>query len=280
MHHAIEEAVELGDFDALLVKLREANGSEIRSAAQQILRRNDDHRVVTEAKALAGRKSPKARVLACLLLPSSYPQDCEGAVCSLRALACDDDRYVREAAAMAAGKILQQDFFPMLEELRRWVDGKSAFGRAAALAAASSAACVSCIDWGEPLVRLIEPLLEVRDANLRRRVGPGAISNALLAYHRDITFEYLIKWSTSSDAQVLWNVAMSFSGPSAVPIAKKALIILRRLAVDPRRFVWRATASAMWQLGRHCPDLVRSELSRWLEDEDRVDVARHALQHL
>jgi len=280
MHHAIDEALELGDFDALLVELREASGTEIRSAAKQILRRQDEHEVVNEARALVGRKSPKARVLACLLLPTSYPQDAEGTISALRVLACDGDRNVREAAGMAAGRILQSDFQPMLEELRRWIEGKSTAGRSAALTAIHSAACVSCIDWGEPLVRLIEPLLEDRDATLRRRVGPSTISGGLLAHHRDITFEYLIKWSTSSDAQVLWNVAMSLSGASAVPIAKKALIILRRLAIDPRRFVWRATASATWQLGRHCPDLVRSELARWLEDEDRVDVARQALQHL
>lgn len=280
MHHAIDEALEIGDFDALLVRLGDASVTEIRSAARQILRRQDEHDVVPEATALAGRKAPKARVLACLLLPSAYPHDVQGTVCALRALACDDDRHVREAAGLAAGKILRQDFQPMLEELRRWIEAKSPGARMAALAAIGSASCVACIDWGEPLVRLIEPLLEARDAAVRRRVGPGAISTGLLAHHRDITFEYLIKWSTSSDAQVLWNVAMSLSGASAAPIAKKALIILRRLAVDPRRFVWRAAASATWQLGRHSPDLVRGELARWLEDEDRVDVARQALQHL
>ncbi len=280
MHHAIDEALELGDFDTLLGELSAASGTEIRHTALQILRRDTEHGVVPGAKALAGRKAPEARVLACLLLPASYVQDAEETINALRMLVCDGDRHVRDAAGMAAGQILQQDFPRMLEELRRWIEAKAPAGRIAALAAVVSAACVSCIDWGEPLVRLIEPLLEDRDAALRRRVGPGAISGGLLAHHRDITFEYLIKWSTSSDAQVLWNVAMSLSGASAVPIAKKALIILRRLAVDPRRFVWRATASATWQLGRHCPDLVRSELARWLEDEDRVEVARHALAHL
>ncbi|MBN1859100.1 hypothetical protein JW848_07850 [Candidatus Bipolaricaulota bacterium] len=280
MHHAIEEALELGDFNTLLGELSDASGTEIRSVAQHLLRRGNELGVASDARALAGRKSPQARVLACLLLPSSYSRDEEGAIHALRVLACDGDRHVREAAGMAAGQILQQDFFPMVEELRRWIEAKARPGRMAAIAAVTAATCVSCIDWGEPLVRLIEPLLEDRDPTLRRRVGLGALSGGLLAHHRDITFEYLIKWSTSSDAQVLWNVAMSLSGASAAPIAKKALIVLRRLAVDPRRFVWRATASATWQLGRHCPELVRSELARWLEDEDRIEVARHALQHL
>jgi hypothetical protein len=94
------------------------------------------------------------------------------------------------------------------------------------------------------------------------------------------TFEYLVNWSTSNDAQTLWNVAMAFSTPAAAPIAKKALIVLRKLSLDERRLVWRAVASAMWKLGRRRPDVIRPELSRWLEDERRVDVAREAVRHL
>ena len=89
-----------------------------------------------------------------------------------------------------------------------------------------------------------------------------------------------MKWSTFNDAQTLWNVAMALSAPPAVPIAKKALIVLRKLSLDERRFVWRAVASALWKLGRKRPDIVRPELARWLEDERRVDVAREAIKHL
>jgi len=44
--------------------------------------------------------------------------------------------------------------------------------------------------------------------------------------------------------------------------------------------VWRAVASALWKLGRRRPDIVRPELSRWLEDERRIPVAREALKHI
>jgi hypothetical protein len=93
-------------------------------------------------------------------------------------------------------------------------------------------------------------------------------------------FEYLVQWSTSNEPPVLWNVAMAFSAPPAAPIAKKALIVLRKLSLDERRPVWRAVSSAMWKLGRHSPEIVRPELMRWLEDERRVEVAREALKHI
>jgi hypothetical protein len=73
---------------------------------------------------------------------------------------------------------------------------------------------------------------------------------------------------------------MSFSAPPAAEIARKALIVLRKLSLDERRIVWRAVSSAMWKLGRRCPETVRPELMRWLEDERRCDVAREALKHL
>jgi hypothetical protein len=63
-------------------------------------------------------------------------------------------------------------------------------------------------------------------------------------------------------------------------VVKKALIILRKLSLDERRYVWRAVSSAMWKLGRKKPEIVRPELSRWLEDERRVTVAREAMKHL
>jgi hypothetical protein len=73
---------------------------------------------------------------------------------------------------------------------------------------------------------------------------------------------------------------MAFACPSAAPIAKRALIVLRKLALDERRMVWRAAAAALWQLGRRRPDVVRPELERWLEDDVRGKVAREALKYL
>jgi ribosomal protein L18E len=73
---------------------------------------------------------------------------------------------------------------------------------------------------------------------------------------------------------------MSFSSSGAPPLVKRALIVLRKLSLDERRYVWRAVAAAIWKLGRKRPEVVRPELSRWLEDDRRVQVAREALRYL
>ena len=45
------------------------------------------------------------------------------------------------------------------------------------------------------------------------RLGPTpfALGAALLRYYPDMTFAYTVKWSTSTDEQVLWNIARAFS---------------------------------------------------------------------
>ena len=168
----------------------------------------------------------------------------------------------------------------MMEILREWRGHSSPNVRRTVLIAAAKAAQTRRLEWAEPLLKLIEPLLSDRHPTLRRNLGPFTIGSALLRYYPDMTFEYLIKWSTSNDEQVLWNVAMAFSASGGQRLVKKALIILRKLSLDERRYVWRAVASAMWKLGRKKPEIVRPELARWLEDERRVDVAREALKYL
>jgi 3-methyladenine DNA glycosylase AlkC len=119
-----------------------------------------------------------------------------------------------------------------------------------------------------------------RNAYVRRNLGPFVLGTAMLRYYPEVTFDYLTNWSTSHDEQALWNVAMAFSASAAPAIAKKALIILRKLSLDERRYVWRAVATAMWKLGKKKPELIQAELQRWLEDERRTKIAREALKHL
>jgi len=167
----------------------------------------------------------------------------------------------------------------MLDRLRVWREEASENVRRAVVVAAGRAACPEHPEWAEPLLKLLEPLLEDRDKLVRRSLPP-AIGGSLLSSYPMTTFEYIVNWSTASDPQVLWNVAMALSTAAAAGMVKKALIVLRKLSLDERRYVWRAVASAMWKLGRKRPEIVRPELGRWLEDERRVDVAREALKHI
>jgi len=60
-------------------------------------------------------------------------------------------------------------------------------------------------------------------------------------------------------------------------MARRALIVLRRVALDERRYVRGAVARALVRLAVTCPDAVAGELRRWLEDPERGSIAREAL---
>ena len=281
MRDAIDQAIEAGKLEEMTGLLEGAHTPEIRYTVKQIVRSNGgEEPLIEHAQRWVGQPEPEARHVACGLLVESYKDDPHETFTLLLNLADDPDWTVRESVGEACGTILQSDFARGLETLREWCGHPSENVRRTALIAVIKAAQARRIEWGEPLLKLIEPLLTDRRTTLRRTLGPLALGSVLLRTHPSITFEYLIKWSTSIEEQVLWNVAMAFSGTGGPPVVKKALIILRKLSLDERRYVWRAVASAMWKLGRKKPEIVRPELARWLGDERRVDVAREALKHL
>jgi len=281
MREAIDRLVGAGDMDRLVEALESGRTSDIRHAVDRLV--HSDGRagtLVDCAREWGARPEPVARHVACGLLARGYCSARDAAKPLLVSLADDAEWPVREAAGHACGTILREDFPAGAELLHEWSTHPSAAVRRTVLTAIARAADPRRLEWREPLLKLVEPLLPDREPAVRRALGPLVLGSVLLRTYPDLTFEYLVKWSTSSDEQTLWNVAMAFSSAGAPPIAKKALIVLRKLSLDERRYVWRAVASAMWKLGRKKPEVIRPELSRWLEDERRVDVAREALRHL
>jgi hypothetical protein len=252
-----------------------------RLAARRLARRLADEQlpVLERAQQLSQRPETQARLVACELVPLSFDEDPEEAMAVLHDLAGDADPKVRAAAVSACARIVRTHFGRVVETLSRWRDGPCPHVRRAVLVSVTRAAEATRLERVPHLIRLIEPLLADRDPVVQRLAGPSALG-ALLGAYPDVTFDSLIEWSTSSDAHVLRNVAMAFTSAPAAPVAKRALIILRKLALDERRAVWRAVAAAMWQLGRRRPDVVRPELERWLADETRAKVAREALKYL
>jgi 3-methyladenine DNA glycosylase AlkC len=281
MHEVIDRTIENGNFASLVKLLEGVNTSELRYAAKKIALSSDGaESLFAKAQEWMIHPASASRHLACLLLLETYDRYPKPTLTHLLALADDPDRAVRETAGDTCGQLLRRDFQKMIGILTEWRKHSSENVRRAVINAAMKAAQNRRLEWVEPLLRLLEPLLADRNSIIRRSLGSVALGRAFLRYYPEMTFEYLIKWSTSSDEQVLWNVAMAFSSSSATPLAKKALIILRRLSLDERRYVWRAVASAMWKLGRKKPETIRPELARWLEDERRNKVAREALRYL
>ena len=281
MREAIDRVVEGREFDRLPSVLAGAGRREVSYAIKKISRMNDEEEpILVTASSLASSGQVELRHVACGLIAKAYLQDAKKSVGLLHSLVDDPDSAVRGSAGRACGSVLGKDFAGMSEVLRQWADDRSDNVRRAVLIAVMKAARLRTPGWGEPLLKMMEPLLPDRAKEVRRNLGPIALGRVMLSYYPTITFEYLVKWSTASDEQTLWNVAMAFSSSGAPPLVKRALIVLRKLSLDERRYVWRAVASAMWKLGRKKPEVVRPELARWLEDERRVHVAREALRYL
>ena len=281
MRDRIDRLIAQGQLDPLLDALDGARVQDVRYAAARLTNSaKSSTALLTHARTLAKREDSASRHLACQLTPSCYANHGEKATKLLQTLAADEDWTVRDAAAETCGRLLRSSFKEVMEELRAWREHKTVGVRRAVVIAAGRAARPDRPERSEPLLKLVEPLLADSDPAIRRSLGPSVVGASLMRCYPADTFEYLVKWSTSNDVPVLWNVAMAFSAPPAAKIARKALIVLRKLSLDERRTVWRAVASAMWKLGRRNPEIVRPELMRWLEDDRRLDVARAALQHL
>ena len=281
MREAIDRVIETGELEKLPSVLQGAGMTDVYYAVKRIVRMSDhDEPLLHVAELFASCEEAEPRHVACGLIAEAYLQDPEKSVALLYRLVDDPDWTVRESAVDACGRALRNDFDGMSEVLREWRTDQSDNVRRAILIAVIKASQSRTPGWGEPLLKLIEPLLVDRAKVVRRNLGPFALGSTMLSHYPSITFEYLVKWSTSTDEQTLWNVAMAFSASAAPPLVKRALIVLRKLSLDERRYVWRAVAAAMWKLGRKKPEVVRPELARWLEDERRVHVAREALRFL
>lgn len=221
----------------------------------------------------------ESRRLAAALL-GAWPGAPEPALELLHALAADPDGRTRELAARAAGELLARRFPEVYPTLGAWrTDPEPGVRRAVALAVGTGAR-PERLDWAAPLLELLEPLLTDRTPEVRAALGPRVLARELFSVYPDDTFEYLAHWSTSHDPQVLWHVAMGLSGPPAAQRVRRSLILLRRLALDERRYVLGAVAAALRRLGSLAPDPVLSELKRWLSDEGRAPVARAVLGKL
>lgn len=234
--------------------------------------------ILQRALDLAASSAPESRRVACELLPTTFDEDPPSALAALAELAADPESPVRAAAAAACARLAGDHFERVLAEILAWRDHASPHVRRAAALACGRAAEPHRLERAPHLLRFIAPLLGDSDPVVRRAVGSSL--GTLLGAYPEPAFEALIGWSTSSDPNVLRNVAAAFAAEPAAGLAKRALIVLRKLALDERHAVWRATATATWQLGRRRPDVVRPEVERWLEDEARAKVAREALRYL
>lgn len=275
----IDKAILSCDVNDVDQALRGLPRASLRRAARRVSETlADPVAVIAHAKTLQASACAASRVVAAYIAADALPDQTEAAVDALHLLAEDADPSVRRAAVLVLSAALTSSFPTTIPHLGVWVDSGEAASRTAVALAARYAADPRRLERASPLLKLVSPLLLDADRGVRR--ATIAAVAALLGAYPDATFEALLAWSTSHDASVLRCVAGALASPAAAPLARKALIVLRKLSVDERPAVRRAVASSLWRLARLRPDVARPEIARWLDDEARAPVAREASRHV
>ena len=194
-------------------------------------------------------------------------------------MANDPDWGTREYAAKVWSVILTGDFENAYNWTKKLVEiGSIKTKRAIALAAKYS--LLERIPNREiKLLELLEPLLSEKEVYIRKNLGPFSLAAFLRAFPK-ITLPRLKEWAKKDNEQIRWNVAKTFAssgGSMHWPLGKD---ILFQLAVDERRYVWKAVSSALHYLGRNKPEKIIPLLNEWLVDPIRKKVAEDALNYI
>jgi len=280
---AIDEALfkkNLAEFIDAWTRMKEHDAKFYSQTLKLVKKHLDEEEIFEWAKHLSLRK--ETRSLACLILALGNPylrheEELKGLLLTLG----NDVRWeTRESAAYAFASVLLKNFDKVYPLVQEWVKHDSENIRRAVVLAVKYVAKARKPEYGEPLLRLIEPLLSDRSVYVRKNLGPFTIGDGLLRAYPKLTMQYVEKWSRSQDEQVLWNVAMVFSSAEGAKHCDGALPILKKLAEDERRFVWRTVASALKNLGRRKPEKVKPELKRWLNNGKRRKVSEVALNYI
>ncbi|MBN2517398.1 MAG: DNA alkylation repair protein [Candidatus Altiarchaeota archaeon] len=170
---------------------------------------------------------------------------------------------------------------PLYDEMAKWRADKSVNIRRGAV---MGMFFCKLIDKHVPeVLDFIEPLLHDRERYVRVNLGPFLISIIGLrnkGKYSELVFKKLREWSKIKDENVRWNVAMSLSASFGRAYPEESLNILEPLARDERKFVWRAVASALKEIGRRNPGEVVPVLGKWKKDPGLKECAERALHYI
>lgn len=184
----------------------------------------------------------------------------------LERLANDSKWEIREAAASGTKKALSINFDEVFPTLLVWSKSPQKNLRRAAVIAVMQ----GNLKEEEKVYRilnLLEHLLSDRTLYVRRNLGPFALGYLGYRYPR-IVLPKLSSWTKSENEVTRWNVAMVFSQALGYIFPKQGLAVLKKLANDERRFVWRSVVSSLVNINKNFPDLVIPEVQGWLTNDE------------
>lgn len=245
------EAVQTRDVDSLITLLEAESTTHagtpkaaVKRHALKLTRRYGGKEAYPLGLALARADNPTAKELGAILLAEQYATNPDEVAQVLRDLADDPNWEVREWVASACGLVLHGHYASFYPVLREWTtDPSGQVRRAVALAVMYAAKGLpeSCTD---PLLDLLEPLLEDPDPYVKKNLGPFAIGDGLLRHVPLLVLPRLDRWADSPSEQVRWNVAMAFTSAVARQYRAEGAVILDKLAPDQRPAVKRAVQAA------------------------------------
>ena len=174
----------------------------------------------------------------------------EKLLAKIRRMADSPNWEIREDAAVEIKKINDKFFLEYLPIWKKWVKDPNPNIRRAVevgLLRIKKEFVLQALD-------LLEILVYDDNTYVRKNCGPFALS---IAGYKDseTTFQRLRKWIKIDNKNVRWNVAMCLGVMFGQKYPDDSLKLLKILAKDKEKFVWRAAASSLVKLIRKQPRL-------------------------
>lgn len=190
----------------------------------------------------------------------------------IRAMADDADWTVRESAAGEIKCINDKQFATYVPVWREWVkDPNPNIRRAVEVGLLR----IPKAHYREAF-ELLVPLLSDDNPYVRKNCGPFALS-AVACRNPEDAFRRFAELIRSEDQNVRWNVAMCLGVMFGVRYPQQSIALLKILAHDERRFVWRAVASSLIKLLRRFPEY-KDEVYSWKGVDHVVNVVRQYVE--
>lgn len=186
----------------------------------------------------------------------------------IRRMADDPDWTVRETAASEIKHLNDKQFTTYLPVWREWVrDPNPNIRRAVEVGLRR----IPKAHYHEAF-ELLVPLLSDDDPYVRKNCGPFALS-AVAYRNPEDAFRRFRELIELEDQNVRWNIGMCLGVMFGVRYPKRSTALLKTLANDERRFVWRAAASSLIKLLRRFPDYKEAVYS-WENVDHVLEIVR------
>ncbi|MCD6528315.1 HEAT repeat domain-containing protein [bacterium] len=186
----------------------------------------------------------------------------------IRKMADSPEWGVREDAAVEIKKINDKFFLEYLPVWKKWVKDPNPNIRRAVevgLLRVKKEFVPHALD-------LLDSLMYDNDSYVRKNCGPFVLSH--VGYKDpDTTFKRLRKWMKIKNKNVRWNVATCLGAWFGRSYPEESLKLLKILARDKEKFVWRAAASSLIKLIRKHPRL-RQGVFSWKNCEQCLNVVK------